>query len=235
MYKILLIEEQPELQTSIQSLFSDQEVFHSTSSQDLEKFLHKEIFDLILIDLQIPNSETFELCAKIRKDPRCKKLPIIIVSTQLNDTDALNGFSHGMDDFIIKPINPLIFRAKILNWLKRMRHFESEEVIYLQNFEIHPQTLSIVIHDTYEQMQPLNPVTLTPIEFKLLWSLTKHPGQVMARDQLIHEVWGHSTYVTDRVVDQHLCFLRKKLGNAGKQIKSVYGSGYIFSELEYVY
>lgn len=151
-----------------------------------------------------------------------RDVPFLFLSGDQSTESQLAGLSLGAVDYITKPFNPLILKAKVLNCLKRS-HREGQEELYLGDLILNKKELRVYSHKNKDDRHSLD---LTALEFRLFTAFYDHFNQALTRSVLIDLVWGENTHVIDRVVDQHIFGLRKKLKNSNVQIKSVYGHGY---------
>ncbi|MDI6860743.1 MAG: response regulator transcription factor [Caldisericia bacterium] len=185
------------------------------------KWVEKENFDLMIIDLMLPDIDGFELIKLIKN--RSPQTPIIILTAKGSEIDKIVGFEIGGDDYIVKPfsVRELIARVKAL--LRRAKSKQDEEKIVInENFIIYPKKYEVYI-DNEE-------INLTKTEFNILLTLYKRKGEVLTRDELLDILWGMDKIVIDRTIDVHIKHLRDKLKNFGSYIKNVRGVGYKFEE-----
>lgn len=173
--------------------------------------------DLVLLDIIMPPPDGYEVCRALRANPRTAKLPIIFLSAQDEPIDKALGLELGADDFVSKPFHPKELAARVRAVLRRLRPVE-------------PAILSVgdlsLDLERFEATYQGTPVPLTRAEFKLLSILSRHPGTVFTRSQLIDGIWDGNRIVTDRSVDVHIRRLRKKLGKGAAIIRTVRGIGY---------
>ncbi|MCX7994413.1 MAG: response regulator [candidate division WOR-3 bacterium] len=172
--------------------------------------------DLLILDLMLPDIDGFEICKELRAQEKTKNLPIIILTARGEEVDRVLGLELGADDYIVKPFSPRELVARIKALLRRSAP-ESlrEEILRFEDL-----SLDIKKHEVFYKDKKLD---LTATEFKVLATLMKNPKRVFTRDDLL-DVLGR--LVLDRNIDVHITNLRKKLGSAGKFIKTVRGFGY---------
>ncbi len=176
--------------------------------------------DLILLDLMLPGKNGIEICKEIRK---FSEVPIIMVTARVEEIDRLLGLELGADDYICKPYSPREVVARVKAVLRRSLPRTQQEDKDSKILALDDEKYSAVLHGT--------PLDLTPVEFKLLKTLSDSPGRVFSRDQLIDHIYNDRRIVTDRTVDTHIKNLRKKMQAIHKSddiIHSVYGIGYKF-------
>ena len=176
--------------------------------------------DLIVLDLMLPGVDGFDVCKLLKSNGKTSQIPIIILTAKGEDTDVVTGLELGADDYITKPFSPKVLIARIRASLRRGKKKEpaDQSIIALHNFVIHPARHEVLVND--------KAIDLTATEFDILYFLSKKPGWVFSRDQIINSVKGGDHAVTDRSVDVQIVGLRKKLGDAGKYIETVRGVGY---------
>jgi DNA-binding response OmpR family regulator len=157
----------------------------------------------------------------MQNDAEFRDIPVMCVSGRVNLTDKVTAFSLGADDYITKPFDPIELRARVSSKIRRHRRRVESPVLRVGPIEIDRARHLISIKGSE--------VEVTQTEFKLLCALAKRPNQVYTRDQLLIAVWGENADVLERVVDVHLCSLRRKLGTCSRFVKAVPGVGYKLS------
>jgi two-component system phosphate regulon response regulator PhoB/two-component system alkaline phosphatase synthesis response regulator PhoP len=189
-------------------------------AQPLLDSIKRELPDLIILDLMLPDADGFEVCKKLRANSQYKNIPIIMLTAKGDEMDRILGLEFGADDYVVKPFSPRELVARVKAVLRRGKYNTSDTTL----IEI-GNTLSI---DTqkYEVKVQNEAVNLTSTEFKLLFLLAKHIGWVYTRNQILNYLWGNDKIVLDRTIDVHIRNLRDKLGVAGEMIKNVRGVGY---------
>ncbi len=229
MPKILLIEDSLEFHLLvIKTLGALAEVVVAVSCQKALDCLERESFDLILLDVGLPDKDGFTFCQELQNDSKLASIPVIFITGKSEPADILAGFSLGAEDFITKPFGPLVFRARIEARLKKIKKAENkEEVIEIDGLQVNlPQMKAYLLSSGIKR-----DLQLTLTEFKLLRQLIRFPERVFSREQLLNLVWGDSVVVSDRSVDVHVSSLRKKLGEQGKTLQTVQNMGYRFQSL----
>ena len=184
------------------------------------KRAQKETFDLILLDVMLPGKDGFEVCRELRRGG--SKTPIILLTAKVQEAEKVMGLELGADDYVTKPFSPRELRARVKAALRRTA--EPEPAAYRFGD-------SEVDFARCELRRAGKPVELTALEFKLLAALVRNPGRVLSREQLLDLVCGRGTFVTDRVVDNHVVTLRKKIEpepSRPRYLLSVRGTGYRF-------
>jgi DNA-binding response OmpR family regulator len=181
-----------------------------------------EAFDLILLDIMLPRKDGFAVCRELRRAG--VKTPVLMLTAKGQEAEKVLGLELGADDYVTKPFSPLELRARIKALLRRTAA-ETPDVYRVDDLEVD--------FDRCQARRAGKPVELTPIEFKLLAALVRRRGHLLTRDQLLDAAWGVGGGPTERVVDNHLMNLRKKIEpqtGAPRHLISVRGLGYRFEE-----
>ena len=187
--------------------------------------IQKKMYDLVLLDLMLPDGEGYRLCSMMQTDDQLKKIPVIFLSAKTSVADKIMGFSVGGEDYVTKPFEPIELKARIESRLRRITRERSEnDFMRLGEIEINRVTQRVHVFSGGTESQ----IELTPIEFKLLLFLARKPNHVFTREEVLNAVWGQNIFVYARSVDTHISKLRKKLGDHARYIQSVHGSGYRF-------
>ena len=180
--------------------------------------------DLILLDLMLPGIQGLDVCRIIKSDQETKEIPIIMVTALGQEEDIVKGLETGADDYITKPFSIKVLIARVNAVLKRSIKFgeEKSKDILINGINIKTRSREVWVNKNL-----INDLTFS--EFQILYLLAGHPGWVFTRYQIIDKIRGDNYPVTDRSVDFQIVGLRKKLGDAGKLIKTVRGVGYRFT------
>ena len=177
----------------------------------------KEVPDLIILDVMMPEMDGIEACEKIRETPSLEDTLVLFLTARAEEYSELAGFTAGADDYITKPIKPKLLISRVKAILKRKRRKESLKKITLGEILIDKEKHQL----TYSGKN----VSLARKEFNLLFLLMSIPGKVFSRDEIIQNVWN-DVVVGDRTIDVHIRKLREKLDD--NAIKTVKGVGYKF-------
>jgi two-component system phosphate regulon response regulator PhoB len=224
MFKVLLVEDSTEsYQLISRALGSFVQLEWAKNQREGASILDKKDFDLILMDVMLPDGDGFQLCSMLQNQEKFAATPIIFLTAKTSIPDRVMAFSVGADDFISKPFDSLELRARVEAKLrKRERTLQAADVVICNGLEINKRTQKVSVNSngTVEELD------LTPMEFRILLLLAGKPNAVMSRDQILDTVWGENVHVYSRSVDTHISKLRKKLGGKGESILSVHGSGY---------
>ena len=179
-------------------------------------------FDLILLDVMLPGKDGFDVCRELRKEG--VRTPIIMMTAKAQEAEKVLGLDLGADDYVTKPFSPRELRARIRAALRRgATTSQSAEVFRFGDIEVDA--------GRGEVRRGGAVVDTTATEFKLLSAFVRNRGRVLSRDKLLDQAWGEGTFLTDRVVDNHIVALRRKIEPdpaEPKYLVSVRGLGYRF-------
>ena len=194
-----------------------------TASAALE-CVGREAIDLAILDVMLPDIDGFEVLQKIREK---YNFPVIMLTAKTEYMDKINGLMLGADDYMAKPFNPLELIARVKAQMRRFTKYNTggraqEDVIDFGNMFLNRTTHECIYNEKH--------LTLTPIEFDILWLLCDNRGQVISSERLFEEVWKEKYYKnSNNTVMVHIRHLREKMsGPTGKSnfIKTVWGVGY---------
>ncbi len=180
--------------------------------------------DMLLLDLMLPKLSGLEICRDIRRDQALNRLPILMLTARGEEADRVVGLEMGADDYVTKPFSPRELVARVKALLRRAEPpGETPRVVESHGLMIDPSSYRVT-HDS-------KPVTLSTLEFRLLYYLATRPNRVFTRDQLLDAVWGTERFVTPRSVDVYIRRLREKVESDADHpsfLKTVRGAGYMF-------
>jgi two-component system alkaline phosphatase synthesis response regulator PhoP len=185
------------------------------------KKAREEPFDAILLDVMLPGKDGFEVCRELRRGGI--RTPILMLTARAQEAEKVLGLEAGADDYVTKPFGARELRARIAALLRRSGVGSVSPVVRVGDAEVD--------FSRGEIRRGAETTPLTPLEYRLLQAFIRARGRILTREQLISEAWGPNTFVTDRVVDNHIGSLRKKLEpDAGepRYLKNVRGLGYRF-------
>ena len=222
MSKILIVDDEPDIITLI-SRYAKREGYEVMTAEDGRQAIEacqKEDFDIIIMDVMMPDTDGFTACKKIKE---FRDTPVIMLSARGTEFDKLFGFEVGVDDYVTKPFSPMELMARIKAVLSRSRTYTPDTEngkIIIGGLEIDTFGLTVTADGVKSE--------LTAKEFALLMLFVNNRGTVLSRDKILNEVWGYDSFGVDRTVDWQIKLLRSKLGTARDYIKSVRGVGYKF-------
>jgi phosphate regulon transcriptional regulator PhoB len=186
--------------------------------------LKKAAPDLVILDLMLPKLSGLEVCREVRRDTALNRLPILMLTARGDEADRVVGLEMGADDYVTKPFSPRELVARVKALLRRTEPAgEMEKTLEVGSLFIDPAA--------YRVLRQGAPVTLSTLEFRLLYYLARRPNRVFSRDQLLDAVWGAERFVTPRSVDVYIRRLREKIEADAEQpeyLKTVRGAGYLF-------
>jgi len=177
-----------------------------------------EGYSLVLLDIMLPGADGFTICRSIR---RHSDIPVIFITARGHEEDILHGYELGCDDYIVKPFLLSALFAKCSAMIKRVEG-NPDSIISCGAIKLDTRKLICIVDGSEAE--------LTPKEFSLLSYLMRHQDWIVDRDTLLNKVWGDDFFGIDRVVDNTIKRLRKKLGSAGSQIHTSIGRGYKLTE-----
>jgi len=219
--KILLVDDDPDI-LEIVSYNLVQEGFEIfTASNGKEAILKaiKEVPDLIIMDVMMPEMDGMEACENIRRIPALNHVIITFLTARSEDYSQVAGFDAGADDYITKPIKPKLLVSKVKALLRRIKDQDkNSETINIHGIEINREEYKIIKDDLV--------IALPRKEFELFYLLASKPGKVFKREEILEKVWGSDVVVGGRTIDVHIRKLREKIGD--RLFKTIKGIGYKF-------
>ncbi len=184
----------------------------------------EESFDLIILDWMLPGIDGLAVLRRIRGS---SDIPVIMLTARAEELDRVMGLELGADDYLVKPFSMRELIARVAarwKWCEKIREQVARdrdaggEILSRGALSLDPESRSARLAD--------REIELTGNEFDLLHLLLRHPGRAFSRQYLLDAVWGQEVIITDRSVDNVILKLRKKLGEAGRDIETVWGHGY---------
>jgi DNA-binding response OmpR family regulator len=178
-------------------------------------------FDAILLDVMLPGKDGFEVCRELRRHG--VRTPILMLTARAQEAEKVIGLEAGADDYVTKPFGVRELRARVAALLRRSQSGAAPNVVRVGEAEVDFSRAEI--------KRGSQTTALTPLEFRLLQAFVRARGRILTRAQLITEAWGPNTFVSDRVVDNHIGSLRKKLEADAAEprfLLNIRGLGYRF-------
>ncbi|MGJ7919187.1 response regulator transcription factor [Neobacillus sp. LXY-4] len=229
MKKILIIEDEKsiaELERDYLEINGFQTEIVLTGDQGLQRALTHD-FDLILLDVMLPNVDGFEICKKVRS---VKDVPIILVTAKKEEIDKIRGLGLGADDYLVKPFSPNELVARVKAHLSRyerlmMRQKPESNEIYIRGLIIDNSSRRVFVNN--------QEVVFTTKEFDVLTFLASHPNQVFSKDHLFERIWGYDSAGDVSTVTVHIRKIREKIEHDPSNpdyIETVWGAGYRFKD-----
>jgi len=222
MKRILIVEDEPSIALALEDDLRKEghETRVVSDGDTASRTAMSETFDLILLDVMLPKKDGFDVCREVRRAGI--ETPIILLTAKTQEAEKVLGLELGADDYVTKPYSARELRARVKAHLRRgtahqagIYRFGDAELDFAR----------------CELRRAGKAVALSALEFKLLAAFVRRSGRLMTREQLLDEVWGHGTNVTDRVVDNQVNNLRKKIEpepNHPKYLIALRGLGYRF-------
>ncbi|MEJ2411838.1 MAG: response regulator transcription factor [Anaerolineales bacterium] len=218
---ILLVDDEPNI-IELAQLYLEREGYRVLSVGDglaALKAVEEHRPSLVVLDLMLPEVDGLDVCRRLRskKDP----VAILMLTARDEDIDKILGLELGADDYLTKPFNPRELVARVKAVLRRgeERSYSAEDkIISIGDLTIDPLRREIQVRGAL--------IVLRAQEFDLLYTLARHPGIVLSRDQLLDQAWGYDYYGNTRTVDVHIGHLRKKLADSSVKIETVTKIGY---------
>lgn len=179
--------------------------------------MEENLPDLILLDIMLPDEDGYKIIRKLRNDSRTRKIPVIMVTAKTTELDMVKALDDGADDYIQKPFSVMELLSRVKALLRRSLDDVPEQ--------LHVGQISLD-NERHIALSENKQINLTLKEFELLRYLMINEGIVLKRDTIMHSVWGAYFEGESRTVDMHIKTLRQKLGDCGKQIRTIRGVGY---------
>jgi two-component system, OmpR family, phosphate regulon response regulator PhoB len=223
MSKILIVDDEPDISelVALHLVRDGHECVCLTNGLEVFPWVTSNQPDLIVLDLMLPGQDGLTVFKRLRADSRCRIIPVIILTARAQMSDRISGLELGADDYLTKPFSPRELALRISAVLRRTQRVQAVSEVKTGRFLLDRKNMKVFLDEA--------PVDLTTTEFKLLATLMENDKAVHTRSELLREVWGYSDEVATRTLDTHVKRLREKLGDAGRHIVTVRGTGYQFS------
>ncbi|MCL1809691.1 MAG: VanR-ABDEGLN family response regulator transcription factor [Clostridiales bacterium] len=225
---VLIVEDEKEIADLLEKYLASEgfEVHKAGCGKDAIDFVERREPDIALLDVMLPDVDGFAVCQKIREN---HFFPIIMLTARVDDIDKILGLTIGADDYIGKPFNPLEVVARVKTQLRRYKRYNRPGILENEDCAEHDVNGLVVNKDRHECALYGRQVSLTPIEFSILWHLCENRGNVVSSESLFEAVWGEKYMDSNNTVMAHVGRLREKLGEPARKprfIKTVWGVGY---------
>jgi phosphate regulon transcriptional regulator PhoB len=230
--KILVVDDEKDL-VDLMVYNLTREGFETLKAYDGEealKIIKTDKPDLVILDLMLPGVQGLDVCSAIRKNHHTAALPVIMVTAKVEEVDKILGLEIGADDYVTKPFSVRELLARVRAVLRRSSvssEMEGREIFNFKGLQIDFTSHVVMVNG--------EKVDLSPTEFKLLGFLSRRPGRVYTRDQILDHVWGDDTFVEPRTVDVHVKRLRGQIEEniaEPQYILTVRGVGYKFPDIQ---
>jgi two-component system alkaline phosphatase synthesis response regulator PhoP len=219
--KILLVDDEPDIVEFLGYNLKKEgyAILTASNGKDAIEIAKKEMPQLIVLDVMMPDMDGIETCREIREQKGLQDVLIAFLTARSEDYTQIAGFEVGADDYITKPIKPRVFISRIKALLRRLQTVSTSE----SNVEFGDVRIDKEKHSVFKGGME---ISLPKKEFKLFSLLCSKPGKVFTREFILDQVWGDEVVVGDRTIDVHIRKLREKIGES--YFKTVKGVGYKF-------
>ncbi len=223
MYKILVVDDEPKIRELIKkyATFEGYEIFEAGNGMEAVDICKVKDFDMIILDIMMPELDGFSACKEIRKT---KDTPVLMLSARSEEYDRIHGFELGVDDYVVKPFSPKELMMRIGAIIRRSEKNNSEnnhkEIVSFDGLTV-DFTGRLVYIDGQR-------IEMSPKEYDLFFYMVKNRNRALTRIQLMTDVWGYDFYGDDRTLDTHIKLMRKSLDRYSKFVVTLRGVGYRF-------
>ena len=222
MYRLLVVDDETKIREIIKkyALFEGYEVVEASDGMEAVEKCRAETFDLIIMDIMMPELDGFSACKAIRK---FASTPVVMLSARGEEYDKIHGFEIGVDDYVVKPFSPKELMMRVQAIIKRSQVSQvdtQKEIVKFEGLTVDFTGRLVYIDGEKTEMSPK--------EYELFFYLVRNRGIALKREQLINQVWGYDFYGDDRTLDTHIKLLRKSLGAYSHYIVTLRGVGYRF-------
>ena len=227
MYNILIVDDEEMIRKLIRKYaeFDGHKVTEACDGMDAVIKFKNGSFDLIIMDIMMPELDGFSASREIRKT---SSVPIVMLSARGEEYDKINGFEIGIDDYVVKPFSPKELMLRVNAIMKRSAAQKVEEnkneIVSLANGGLVADLTARIVYIDGER------IDMSPKEYELFFYMLKNKNIALSRDKLLSDVWGYDFFGDDRTLDTHIKILRKSLGKYSDFIVTIRGMGYRFEE-----
>ena len=218
--KVLMVDDESRMRKLVSDFLTRKgyEVIEAGDGEEaIDKFYEDKDIALIILDVMMPKMNGWDACKEIRKN---SNVPIIMLTAKSDEASELNGFDCGADEYISKPFSPKIRTARVDALIRRSYSIDSSEIIDVGGIIINKAAHIVKIND--------EEIELSFKEFELLTYFVDNKGIALSREKILNNVWNYDYFGDARTIDTHVKKLRKKLGDKGDYIKTIWGMGYKF-------
>ena len=224
---ILVVDDEKEIADLVELYLKNEgyTVFKFYNATDALACTEHEELSLAVLDVMLPDMSGFTLCQKIREN---HMFPIIMLTAKVEDMDKITGLTLGADDYMTKPFNPLELLARVKTQLRRYTRYNGASLEKENRHEYDRDGL-FICRDSRKCALYGKELSLTPIEFDILWYLCEHKGKVVSSEELFEAVWKEKYFDNNNTVMAHIARLRDKMKEPSRKpkfIKTVWGVGY---------
>lgn len=218
--KVLMVDDESRMRKLVSDFLTRKgyEVIEAGDGEEaIDKFYEDKDIALVILDVMMPEMNGWDACKEIRKN---SNVPIIMLTAKSDEASELNGFDCGADEYISKPFSPKILTARVEALIRRSYSIDSSEIIDVGGIIINKAAHIVKIND--------EEIELSFKEFELLTYFVDNKGIALSREKILNNVWNYDYFGDARTIDTHVKKLRKKLGDKGDYIKTIWGMGYKF-------
>ena len=218
--KVLMVDDESRMRKLVSDFLTRKgyEVIEAGDGEEaIDKFYEDKDIALVILDVMMPKMNGWDACKEIRKN---SNVPIIMLTAKSDEASELNGFDCGADEYISKPFSPKILTARVDALIRRSYSIDSSEIIDVGGIIINKAAHIVKIND--------EEIELSFKEFELLTYFVDNKGIALSREKILNNVWNYDYFGDARTIDTHVKKLRKKLGDKGDYIKTIWGMGYKF-------
>ena len=218
--KVLMVDDESRMRKLVSDFLTRKgyEVIEAGDGEEaIDKFYEDKDIALIILDVMMPKMNGWDACKEIRKN---SNVPIIMLTAKSDEASELNGFDCGADEYISKPFSPKIRTARVDALIRRSYSIDSSEIIDVGGIIINKAAHIVKING--------EEIELSFKEFELLTYFVDNKGIALSREKILNNVWNYDYFGDARTIDTHVKKLRKKLGDKGDYIKTIWGMGYKF-------
>ncbi|MBQ9085775.1 MAG: response regulator transcription factor [Clostridia bacterium] len=227
MYHILVVDDESRIRSIIKKYaeFEGHAVTEAADGMEAVHLCRSHDFDLIVMDIMMPELDGFSACREIRKH---KETPIIMLSARGEEYDKINGFELGIDDYVVKPFSPKELMLRIEAVMKRVHRNPAEPqkkenvIISLDGGGLRADVTARLVFIDGQR------IDMSPKEYDLFFYMLDNRNVALSREKLISDVWGYDFFGDVRTLDTHIKLLRKSLGRYAELIVTLRGVGYRF-------
>ncbi len=226
MYRILIVDDEERIRALVRKYaeFEGHTVTEAGDGMEAVRLCRRENFDIIIMDVMMPELDGFSACSEIRK---FAQTPIIMLSARGEEYDKINGFQLGVDDYVVKPFSPKELMLRVGAVLARANRQNApvqprNEVIEFDGGGLRADVTARLVYIDGRRVE------MSPKEYDLFFYMLKNRNIALSREKLICEVWGYDFYGDARTLDTHIKLLRKSLGRYSRYIATLRGVGYRF-------
>lgn len=228
--KILIVDDEQPLADLVEVYLKNEgyQVLKYYTGAEALSCINNESIDLAILDIMLPDIDGFSILRRIRED---YNFPVIMLTAKNGDEDKINGLTIGADDYITKPFNPLELVARVKAQLRRYCSYNQSSQKEPEDAPVTHIDFSglIIDKETHECTLYDKPLSLTPIEFDILWLLAENRGRVISSEELFEKIWGERFMDSNNTVMVHIRRIREKMNEPSRNpkfIKTVWGVGY---------